>query len=42
MESWKMLKDITSMRKRSEVYMSAWGMLRNSQMEEEIGKSLSL
>jgi hypothetical protein len=37
-----MLKDITAMRKRSEVCMSACGLLRQSQIEEEIGKSLSL
>jgi hypothetical protein len=37
-----MPRNLTAMKKRSEVYMSTWGMLRRSQMEEEIGKSLSL
>jgi len=42
MELWKVLMDIIVMRKISEVCMSAWGILRHSQMEEEKGKSLSL
>jgi hypothetical protein len=37
-----MLKYLTTIRKRIEVSMSEWGMLRHSQMEEEIGKSMSL
>jgi hypothetical protein len=42
LELWKMLRDFTSMRKRSEVCISARGILRQSQMEEEIDESLSL
>jgi len=42
MELWNMLRDITFMRKRSEVCMLAWGMLRQIQMEEEISRSMSL
>jgi hypothetical protein len=37
-----MLEDLTAMRKSSKVNVSAWGMLRHSQMEEEIGNGLSL
>jgi hypothetical protein len=39
---WKLLKDIIAMRKRSKVFMSTWEMMRHSQIEEEIGRSLSL
>jgi hypothetical protein len=37
-----MLKDMKTMMNRLEFYISTWGMLRQIQMEEEIGKSMSL
>jgi hypothetical protein len=40
LELWKMLRDLTTMRKRSKVCMLAWEMPRHNQMEEETDKSL--
>jgi hypothetical protein len=37
---WKMPKDVTTMRRRLEVYMSTWEIMRHSPIEEEVERSL--